>query len=78
MTNLNSLKKEVKNLKSKRETSNKKNGFDILDKYKDGVLTFEKAMEVLQDDDYIWGGVVRLILKSGHYDDDTKRKMMNR
>lgn len=75
MTNLSQLKKDLELLKLNRETSNKKSGFEIIDKYRDGILTYEECMDLLKADEYVWGDVVLLILESGHYDDETKKRM---
>lgn len=75
MTNINSLKKSIEGLKAKRKTINKKSGFNILQSYMDGELSYDEAMKLVNDENYIWGDVVKLILESGHYDDETKRKM---
>lgn len=75
MSNLSSIKRDIEELKTKRKTSNKKSGFNILQRYMDGDLSYEEGMELLNEADYLWGDVVQLILESGHYDDETKRKM---
>lgn len=76
MTNINTLKKDLEALKTKRKTSNKKSGFNILQSYRDGELSYDECMELLNEADYVWGDVVQLILESAHYDDETKRKMV--
>lgn len=75
MSKLNSLKRDIEELKTKRKTSNKKSGFNILQSYMDGELSYDECMELLNEADYVWGDPVQLILESGHYNDETKRKM---
>lgn len=46
------------------------------DSYLDGVLSYEDAMELLNKENCPFGDLVRVLLVSGRYDDETKRNML--
>lgn len=76
MTNLNTLKKAIEELKAKQGISEDMLGFDILDSYLDGELSYDDAMETLNKDNYKFGDLVRVLLVSVKYDDETKKRML--
>lgn len=75
MTSLSQLKREIENLKAKQGISDEMLGFDILDKYLDGKLSYDEAMELLDTNNYQFDGLVRVLLASSRYDDETKKEM---
>ena len=78
MTNLNSLKKDIDNLKVKQRAKKPKLAFWIHDKYLDGALSYDEAMELLDSQDWGFGDVVRVLIDSTHYTDEEKREMLKK
>lgn len=74
--NLSQLKREIENLKAKQGISDDMLGFDILDKYLDGDLSYDDAMETLNNENYKFGDLVQVLLVSVKYDDETKKRML--
>lgn len=77
MNNLSQLKRDIKELKAKiNGTSDEKLAFDIFHSYLDGVLSYEDAMKLLNKENCPFGDLVRVLLVSGRYDDETKRNTL--
>lgn len=63
-TNLNSLKKSIEDLKAKKKNNKDMLAFFILDDYIDNKLSYTEAMELLEEKDWMFKDLVRVLLVS--------------
>lgn len=78
MTNLNSLKKEIKELKVKQSAKKPKLAFWIFDEYVEGNLSYDEAMKLLDSQDWAFGQPTRVLIQSDYYSDEEKREMLKK
>lgn len=63
-TNLNSLKKSIEELKAKQKNNKDMLAFFILDDYIDNKLSYTEAMTLLEEKDWMFKYMVRVLLVS--------------
>lgn len=79
MSNLNSLKKSIEELKAKQGgNKNYMIAIDVQNKYFAGTLSYTEAMETLNTQDYPFADMVRVVIQSDHYNDEEKREMLKK
>lgn len=74
MVNLSQLRKEIGELKAITNKEEKSTGFDILDKYINKEIGYSEAMELLEEKEYSFGDMVKLIIESSVMTDEEKKR----
>lgn len=64
MSSLQSLKKSIEELKAKQKNSKDMLAFFILDDYIDNKLSYDEAMTLLEEKDWMFKDMVRVLLRS--------------
>lgn len=74
MTNLNSLKIEVKKLKVKQRAKKPKLAFKIWDEYLEGTLSYDEAIDLLDSQEWGFGDFVRMLIECDKKYNGTKKE----